>query len=42
LRLHGAGAEVAEMVVVGGGDGQLDLVHRRSSRAFLMRIRLTA
>jgi hypothetical protein len=28
LRLDRAGAEIAEMVVVGGGDRQLDLVHR--------------
>ncbi len=27
LGLHGAGAEIAEMIVVGGGDGELDFVH---------------
>ena len=29
LRFDDAGAEIAEMIVVGGGDGELDLVHRR-------------
>ena len=27
LGLYRAGAEIAKMVVVGGGDGELDLVH---------------
>jgi len=32
LGLHGAGAEIAEMIVVGSSDGELDLVHIRDQR----------